>query len=448
MAAGWFKNSTFVGSGPTSVANKNSDMSAADASALTWFNPLAVATSLPPAGNVYGAFVSTENSATVGVINEPTDGDINCSETAWLKTALTLWGYESGPQLLCDLGFTRDVNPGNCLGGSASDTNNFRAPDNPAGKLDNWWTSKLGGSSRGLDSIGPGAYRLLLDSFTTGCHASPASSTDTAYYTIRVFDDGAKVSRDQKYTITTRDYSTSTQVRLYQDTTQYCKQIAEQIDSADDAAVNAYKDWLKEGGTNDSSTSQDSKCVVDARADGCSPAASSCNIPSLGWLLCPMLNTGAALADGAYGFLSQNFLSTDASLVNTDPNAVNSDGTKIGTGAYTAWQIMRSIGNIAFIIVFLIIIFSQLSNIGVTNYGLKKLLPRLVIAAVLVNVSFLICQLAVDLSNILGYSLKDLLQGVATQVTSAGSADTTSEELRRWRGSMSLRSWWPSSGRW
>lgn len=40
------------------------------------------------------------------------------------------------------------------------------------------------------------------------------------------------------------------------------------------------------------------------------------------------------------------------------------------------------------------------------------MLPRLVIAAVLVNVSFWICALAVDLSNIVGYSLKSLLDGI------------------------------------
>lgn len=46
------------------------------------------------------------------------------------------------------------------------------------------------------------------------------------------------------------------------------------------------------------------------------------------------------------------------------------------------------------------------------NYTIKKMLPRLVIAAVLVNVSFWICALAVDLSNIVGYSLKSLLDGI------------------------------------
>lgn len=47
------------------------------------------------------------------------------------------------------------------------------------------------------------------------------------------------------------------------------------------------------------------------------------------------------------------------------------------------------------------------------NYTIKKMLPRLIIAALLVNMSYWICALAVDLSNILGYSLKSLIDGAS-----------------------------------
>jgi hypothetical protein len=86
---------------------------------------------------------------------------------------------------------------------------------------------------------------------------------------------------------------------------------------------------------------------------------------------------------------------------------------------------MRNFANVAFVIVFLIIIFSQLTNVGVTNYGIKKLLPRLIIAAILVNLSYFVCQIAVDLSNILGYSLRDLLAGlVPVEHTAQGFGST------------------------
>lgn len=139
---------------------------------------------------------------------------------------------------------------------------------------------------------------------------------------------------------------------------------------------------------------------------------SSCSITGIGWIVCPVVNFLAGLADGAFGFLADNFLNTSTSLV--DP---------AGT-THKAWSAMRDIANVAFVIVFLIIIFSQLTSFGVSNYGVKKMLPRLVIAAILVNLSFIVCQIAVDLSNILGFSLKDLFTSFGARATGATAGTT------------------------
>ena len=148
--------------------------------------------------------------------------------------------------------------------------------------------------------------------------------------------------------------------------------------------------------------------------------ASTCDIPGVGWIICPVVRFMANVADSAFGFLSDNFLNTSPSILNTDASAKNADGTLVGTTTYQAWQIIRNIANVAFVIAFLIIIFSQVTNFGITNYGVKKMLPRLIIAAVLVNISFFVCQIAVDLSNIIGYSLESLLAGLAPVSTNTG----------------------------
>lgn len=160
-----------------------------------------------------------------------------------------------------------------------------------------------------------------------------------------------------------------------------------------------------------------------------SGTSSSCNIPDLGWILCPALSVGARLADSAYGFLADSFLSIDVGLFNADPTATAEGGQRIGTGTYAAWRIMQSIGNIAFIVAFMIVVLSQLTGVGVSNYGVKKLMPRLIVSAVLVNLSFYICQVAIDASNILGYGLKSLLEGIADQVSRSGGtpASTTDD---------------------
>lgn len=131
----------------------------------------------------------------------------------------------------------------------------------------------------------------------------------------------------------------------------------------------------------------------------------TCAIDGVGWIVCPAMTFLGNISDFAFSFLANSFLITDSRLIES------------GSGTYNAWVVMRNIANIAFVIVFLIIIFSQLTSVGISNYGVKKMLPRLVVAAVLVNASFLVCQLAVDLSNILGSGLKEMLDSVQNYVT-------------------------------
>ncbi len=48
-----------------------------------------------------------------------------------------------------------------------------------------------------------------------------------------------------------------------------------------------------------------------------------------------------------------------------------------------------------------------------SNYTIKQMLPRLIVAAVLINISYWVCALAVDASNLLGRSLYELLANLA-----------------------------------
>lgn len=197
--------------------------------------------------------------------------------------------------------------------------------------------------------------------------------------------------------------------------------VNQQIDSLTDPS--AYKICIKDG-TNCSDITKQSedtsgvtytatiniseKDSVNYIAKTITPpsSSSSCGIPGLGWLICPIINFMAKIADYSFVFLSDNFLATSPSIFTTETNGVNP--------TFNAWSTMRNISNIAFVVVFLVIILSQVTSYGISNYGIKKMLPRLIIAAILVNVSYFICQIAVDISNIAGYSLKDLLANLVT----------------------------------
>ncbi|MFZ1250276.1 MAG: type IV secretion system protein [Candidatus Microsaccharimonas sp.] len=151
-------------------------------------------------------------------------------------------------------------------------------------------------------------------------------------------------------------------------------------------------------------------CEQNANATGCpggengtDSGTTSCGIEGVGWIVCPVLTFLGGIADNAFSFLSTTFLETKASVL--------SDAS-----IRAAWSAIRNIANVAFVIAFLIIIFSQLTGQGVSNYGVKKLLPRLIIAAILVNASFFICQIAVDISNVLGYSISEILNSTYLQI--------------------------------
>ena len=137
----------------------------------------------------------------------------------------------------------------------------------------------------------------------------------------------------------------------------------------------------------------------------------SCGIDGMGWLICPLMTFMGGIADASYSVISQ-FLNIRPAIFDEGSDAV---------GAKQAWSFFRDIANVIFVLLFLWVIFSQVSSIGISNYGIKKILPKLIVGAVLVNLSFYICQLAVDLSNILGFTLKEALEGAVSGVGGSSS---------------------------
>jgi hypothetical protein len=157
-----------------------------------------------------------------------------------------------------------------------------------------------------------------------------------------------------------------------------------------------YKTYIYQGPDRYSDPTFPTDVAIPQKSTSNNPGTSSCSVGSgLGWIICPITNFLASGMDWIFNVLS-GFLSVR-------PVATNNDNA-----LFRAWTYMRSFANIAFVIVFLIIIYSQLTSAGVSNYGIKKLIPRLVVAALLVNVSYYLCSIAVDISNVLGFSLQSI----------------------------------------
>lgn len=149
----------------------------------------------------------------------------------------------------------------------------------------------------------------------------------------------------------------------------------------------------EEGEEDDSDAEEDSENLEDESF------RSSCAIPNIGWIICGPASWIADGMDVMYEYLT--------GFLQVRPLGINNTSS-----FYQAWNIMRGIANAAFIIAFLIIVYSQITSLGISNYGIKKMAPRLIIAAILVNLSYLICVVLVDLSNIAGVTVKDMFDNI------------------------------------
>jgi len=147
--------------------------------------------------------------------------------------------------------------------------------------------------------------------------------------------------------------------------------------------------------------------------------ATSCAIDGVGWIVCSLSVFLAQGMDWVFSILT--------GFVEVQPPKTGDTNGDL----YIAWNVMRSIANVVFIIVFMIIIYSQLTSVGLSNYGLKKLVPRLIIAAILVNISYFICALAIDLSNVIGYSFQDIFIEIRNGIFNIDN-DTWTAEVISW----------------
>lgn len=131
---------------------------------------------------------------------------------------------------------------------------------------------------------------------------------------------------------------------------------------------------------------------------------SNCAIETVGWVICPTMRSIAKLADYGWTYVNSNFLRVDSNISNT------------GSGTYKAWELMRSVANALFVVAFMILVYSQLTGRNSGGYNIKRLLPRLIIAAIAVNLSYFICAILIEASNIVGDSLIQVFKEVAGRV--------------------------------
>lgn len=145
----------------------------------------------------------------------------------------------------------------------------------------------------------------------------------------------------------------------------------------------------------------------------------------LSWMLCPTIADGAATASGLLGSITD---------LTTTHKSIIEQFSDQGSAIYKAWSSFRNLANIGFVIMLLVVVFSQVTNLGISNYNIKKILPKLIITAVLVNFSYLILGVAIDLSHIIGNGIGSAIRTIAGESMSAEASAQASSIVSKIAG--------------
>lgn len=343
---------------------------------------------------------------------------------AWIISAFKFWGYQSGKEALCDIGFTR-MNGDKCNGDSDSEfvITTAGAGTNAYTKFEESnFKPKIGkevyDNATPISTISKGEkyyiyktvfFNVCLEGKSVGDNyeSSDGGSPTWIYNNIWVpvtESDGSITHYKRSYVSDVKADKSVDDLLL--GTGKDCGDLEDIMQ--DETYLSAY---IQEVGIDkaDGKTSGDLPTAEDAGdsdVTGSGQDDQTCfsQVSGLGWILCPVVEGITKLNDGVWG-IAEKLLT-----VNPLEQSEHDD-------TYNAWKTIRDLANVAFVIVFLITIFSQITSLGISNYGIKKLLPKLIVYAILVNVSYVLAQVVVDLANIVGSSLYNTIIGMSSAVT-------------------------------
>ena len=172
----------------------------------------------------------------------------------------------------------------------------------------------------------------------------------------------------------------------------------EELDNGTAMTAAYYSQLQADAGITDEDLELDDDAEGESEEDSC-----EANFQGFGWIFCPGKNLVTELINGMVGWIADSMKWT----ILADDSATNTAGLTVRQ----VWQNFLNIANVVFVIAFLIMIYSMATSTGLSNYDVKKMLPRLIIVAIAVNLSFYICAALVDLSNIIGAGLYSLIYG-------------------------------------
>lgn len=281
------------------------------------------------------------------------DGRQMCAanDNELLKRALAHWGVDPATAA-CESGLYERENKTDCAQGNG----NFQLKTDTRSKkqiIDAYINNVVyGGKAPTLD--GAEAYVYYRDTLLNGCAwGAQALTTRPAganVYVVPSFKkEGDKLITTETYYIGDKSPETGRWTMTNPDADRTCAQLADLIKPGG-AYANAFGALVKAGKAIDTppqTCSDDNANSAECKEEN----TTSCAIPGVGWLVCQIGYAASGFIGFMYGILSY-FLNVPSISTNTT------------SSLYKTWVVMRNIANVIFVVLFLLIIYSQIVGGG------------------------------------------------------------------------------------
>jgi hypothetical protein len=128
------------------------------------------------------------------------------------------------------------------------------------------------------------------------------------------------------------------------------------------------------------------------------------------WIVCPMLDLADKIIGVAYAQVEGQLCFNTGNVSSTGgPTCGGANG--LSASVQRAWNVFKNIASAVVIIVMLIVVIAQAvsSETFLSAYTVRKMLPRLVAAVILMQLSWPLLKYSIDLSNDAGKAIGDLM---------------------------------------
>lgn len=366
-----------------------------------------------------------------GVADRYNDGSIKCGENGnnLIKKAITVLGIDDIKNLVCDYshpnvgGLYEPLNSnGTCsaeLGASTLTLFRPKSKNDRLSYLENLVKAKTGLND--LDNLTDlEEYYIYSNTFMTAC----ATDQSTAYldnpdqyaYQVVIYNTTTSLFQRGGFSGTS---NTNKAIYVFGETQKTCGEIATALDQGG-SVYEKNKGTLQSlmnSGANPLDygiiTQESAASVDDTNDDICYDKAGA-----IGWILCPVISSAKDLLESTYETVEKEYLQIDAlRLFNTPAKNSGDSNHSDEPILHIVWSSFRDIANMGLALFLLFVILSQVTGYGIDNYGIKKALPRIIMIGIILNLSYIICEICVDLSNIIGIGIKDIFSGLTSKVT-------------------------------